>query len=108
MIISGDYGSELLLRYTEERLSRELEQRRVSNERAAESRFENGTKLSRFARFFFREEADAETPEWTRPDVEMAPAPGFEPYVPQTMAAAAASREEEQQMPSSPTVRRRL
>ena len=100
MYISGDYGSELLLRYTEERLSRELEQRRVANERAAETRFENGTKLTRFARFFFREEVEAEIPEWLRPDVEMAPAPGFEPYVPQTAAAAAASRrEEERRMP---------
>ncbi|MFU8947360.1 hypothetical protein ACLRGF_11600 [Mycetocola zhadangensis] len=67
MNISGDYGTELLLRYTEERLSRELEQRRVENERAAEDRRAAGTRLSRFARFFFREEVAAGGPEWVRP-----------------------------------------
>lgn len=73
MNISGDYGTELLLRYTEERLQRELEERRVVNERAAEERRESGSRLSRFARFFFREEIAAGGPEWVRPGVHAAP-----------------------------------
>jgi hypothetical protein len=67
MNISGDYGTELLLRYTEERLARELEERRIADERAAEARRDNGTRLSRFARFFFHEEVAAGGPDWVRP-----------------------------------------
>ena len=74
MNISGDYGTELLLRYTEERLARELEDQRVANERAAEDRRENGTRLSRFARFFFHQEVAAGGPEWVRPAVHAEPA----------------------------------
>lgn len=37
MQISGDYGTELLLRYTEERILRDLERRRVGDERRAEA-----------------------------------------------------------------------
>ncbi|MET4637961.1 hypothetical protein [Mycetocola sp. 2940] len=37
MQISGDYGTELLLRHTEERFLRDLERRRVAAERRAES-----------------------------------------------------------------------
>jgi hypothetical protein len=38
MQISGEYGTELLLRYTEEQLIRDLERRRIVNERVAEIR----------------------------------------------------------------------
>ena len=38
MQISGEYGTELLLRYTEEQRAQELERRRVINERLAETR----------------------------------------------------------------------
>jgi hypothetical protein len=37
MQISGEYGTELLLRYTEEQLSRDLERRRIGDERQAET-----------------------------------------------------------------------
>lgn len=36
MQISGEYGTELLIRYTDERLTRDLERRRVALERIAE------------------------------------------------------------------------
>ncbi|MBG6237644.1 hypothetical protein IWX78_000587 [Mycetocola sp. CAN_C7] len=36
MQISGEYGTELLIRYTEEQLTRDLERRRVAVERDAE------------------------------------------------------------------------
>ncbi|MET0932370.1 MAG: hypothetical protein ABWX56_01550 [Mycetocola sp.] len=42
MQISGDYGTELLLRYTDEQLLRDLERRRVGDERRAETRALNG------------------------------------------------------------------
>jgi hypothetical protein len=38
MQISGEYGTELLLRYTEEQRVQDLERRRVVNERLAELR----------------------------------------------------------------------
>jgi hypothetical protein len=38
MQISGEYGTELLLRYTEEQRVQDLERRRVVNERLAEVR----------------------------------------------------------------------
>jgi hypothetical protein len=40
MQISGEFGTELLLRYTEEQLIRDLERRRIVNERVAEIRAE--------------------------------------------------------------------
>jgi hypothetical protein len=40
MQISGEYGTELLLRYTEEQLALDLERRRIVNERWAEIRGE--------------------------------------------------------------------
>ena len=84
MNISGDYGTELLLRYTEERLQHELEDRRVQNERAAEDRREKRSRLSRFARFFFREEIAAGGPEWVRPGVHAEPVtePAVQPDIP--------------------------
>ena len=36
MQISGEYGTELLIRYTEEQLTRDLERRRIATERSAE------------------------------------------------------------------------
>ena len=36
MQISGEYGTELLIRYTEEQLGRDLERRRIATERLAE------------------------------------------------------------------------
>ena len=36
MQISGEYGTELLIRYTDERLTRDLERRRIALERIAE------------------------------------------------------------------------
>lgn len=36
MQISGEYGTELLIRYNEEQLVRDLERRRIVNERLAE------------------------------------------------------------------------
>lgn len=38
MQISGDYGTEMLIRYTDERLTRDLERRRILDERLAERR----------------------------------------------------------------------
>ena len=38
MQISGEYGTELLLRYTEEQRAQELERRRILTERSAEIR----------------------------------------------------------------------
>ena len=104
MNISGDYGTELLLRYTEERLARELEERRVLNERAAESRRQNGTRLSRFARFFFREEVAAGGPEWIRPTVHpvsgSAGVPAAEPLPVHAPAAAVpVENDNEERMP---------
>ncbi|SFN44598.1 hypothetical protein [Mycetocola miduiensis] len=53
MQISGEYGTELLLRYTEEQLSRDLERRRIGNERQAETpakkRHPRGTMRARLA-----------------------------------------------------------
>jgi hypothetical protein len=53
MQISGEYGTELLLRYTEEQLSRDLERRRIGNERRAEAQAEKrhprGTMRARLA-----------------------------------------------------------
>ena len=37
MQMSGEYGTELLIRYNEQQLLRDLERRRVSNERRAEA-----------------------------------------------------------------------
>ncbi|MCP2030959.1 hypothetical protein L1277_001050 [Okibacterium sp. HSC-33S16] len=91
MNISGDYGTELLLRYTEERLVRDLERQRSADERASEAhpeahpearhephheargearhRARHGarTRLSRIVRFFVREDVTAGGPEWMRP-----------------------------------------
>jgi hypothetical protein len=107
MNISGEYGTELLLRYTDERLSRELEERRVANERAAELRRENGSRLSRFARFFFREEVAAGGPEWVRPNVQAEPDRRSElatqPVVPQEPGATLMGNGTER-MPSRPLV----
>ena len=47
MQISGEYGTELLIRYTEEQLTRDLERRRIATERIAERR--PGTTRSTFA-----------------------------------------------------------
>ncbi|MET0933959.1 MAG: hypothetical protein ABWX56_09610 [Mycetocola sp.] len=38
MQISGEYGTELLIRYTDERLTRDLERRRIMDERLIERR----------------------------------------------------------------------
>lgn len=74
MQISGEYGTELLLRYSEEELRRQLEFRRVAEERAGESRGDAGvasvvrpSRLTRFVRFLVREDTAAGGPEWIRP-----------------------------------------
>ena len=96
MNISGDYGTELLLRYTEERLQNELEHRRVADERAAEHRRENGTRpLPRFARFFLRGQVAAGGPEWVRPAIQAEPVvrPAVRPEVPTPMNEQAPPQE---------------
>jgi hypothetical protein len=52
MQISGEYGTELLLRYTEEQLLRDLERRRIGNERRAETRTHRPTMRVRLAALF--------------------------------------------------------
>ena len=42
MQVSAEYGTELLIRYTEEGLQRDLERRRVAAERATERRIAPG------------------------------------------------------------------
>jgi hypothetical protein len=42
MLLSDEYGTELLLRNTEERRLRDLERRRIANERRAQTQAANG------------------------------------------------------------------
>lgn len=81
MQISGEYGTELLLRYSEEELLRKLERRRVAEERDDNPRGEAdparraveptrrgpGSRWARIARFFLRVDTAAGGPEWIRP-----------------------------------------
>lgn len=89
MQISGEYGTELLLRYSEDELMRKLERRRVAEERddnprgeaeparrAAEpTRRGPGSRLARIARFFLRGNTPAGGPEWIRPALPEAAGP---------------------------------
>ncbi len=82
MQISGEYGTELLLRYSEEETARKLERRRVAEERAAESggaagesKNHAGAWFARLARFVVRGDTAAGGPLWIRPDQGQAARP---------------------------------
>ena len=86
MQISGEYGTELLLRYTEEERARKLERQRVAEERAAESGGADGEShrhpgswFARLSRFVVRGDTAAGGPLWIRPDRGQAALPEIVP-----------------------------